>query len=57
MFQSNLWRCHDKGLPIISVHLTSQNMEVVGGHRALSKLEVDVLASQIIVRAILGVSL
>ena len=56
VLQSDLRCCNHKWFAVVSVHLASQDMIVVGWHCALSKLEVDALSRQIIVGTIPRVS-
>lgn len=49
VFQTDLGACKDQRFTIISQHLTSQKMEVVGGVGYLCKLEVNVGSCQVII--------
>lgn len=51
MLEAYLWSSQDQGLSIVTVHLSSQEMEVVGRHGHLGELEIDVLPCQVVVRA------
>ena len=52
MLEANLRCSKDQGLPVVSEHLSSQQMEIVGRHCHLGHLEVDVFTSQIVIRTI-----
>ena len=43
------FRCsNDQRLAVVPVHLSPQDVEVVGGGRALGQLEIDVLAAEVV---------
>jgi hypothetical protein len=56
VFETNLRSCNNQRLPEVTVHLSSQQVEVVRRHSHLGNLEVNVLRIQIVVRAVLVVS-
>ena len=48
MFEAD-FRCSDgQRLAVVPVHLPPQDVEVVGGGRALGHLEIDVLAAEVV---------
>ena len=52
MLQTDLWRSNDQRLPEVAMHLSSQDVEVVGGRCALRELEIDVLGCQVVELAV-----
>jgi len=57
MLESDLWRGNNERLSEVTVHLSSQNVEVVRRSSALGKGEVNVLSVQVVIWAIWTVGL
>ena len=55
VLQTDLRAGNYQGLPEVSQHLASQNMEVIGRHGGLSNLEIDVLRSKVVKSTIFGI--
>lgn len=52
VLQTNLGAGQNKWLAIVPQHLSSQKVEIVGGHGDLSKLEVYIGAIEVIIKSI-----